>query len=124
MVEVYTAGIRYGGGHDIVINRGMCRLPPPPLPLPLSLPGTDSQAKYVVFSILHAAPVLCYPHLGRWQAPQYMYQMINWPLVFEGVILIMHTFVLYLFPFTFVITAYWFVFFKMQVRADGRYWSS
>lgn len=49
-----------------------------------------------------------------------MYQMINWPLVFAGVFIMMHTFVLYLFPFTFLITIYWFVFFKMQVRTDER----
>lgn len=51
------------------------------------------------------------------QPPQSMYQMINWSLVLEGCLLLAHTFVLYLFPFTFFISAYWFVFFKLQVGA-------
>lgn len=48
-----------------------------------------------------------------------MYQMINWPFVFEGVLLVTHSFVLYLFPFTFLISTYWFVFFKLQVSGLG-----
>lgn len=44
-----------------------------------------------------------------------MYQMVNWSFVAQGFLFISHTFVLYLFPFTFLITAYWFVFFKLQV---------
>lgn len=53
------------------------------------------------------------------QAPKFMYQMINWPFVFEGVLLVTHSFVLYLFPFTFLISTYWFVFFKLQVSELG-----
>lgn len=44
-----------------------------------------------------------------------MYQMVDWSLVFEGLFLLAHTFVLFLFPFTFLISSYFFVFFKLQV---------
>lgn len=50
------------------------------------------------------------------KAPRYMYQMVNWSFVFQGLLLVSHTFVLYLFPFTFLISSYFFVFFKLQVR--------
>ncbi|CAN0003905.1 unnamed protein product [Choristocarpus tenellus] len=43
------------------------------------------------------------------------YNTVNWPLIIQSLMIIMHTSVLYLFPFTFFISAYWFVFFKMQV---------
>ncbi|CAM9501613.1 unnamed protein product, partial [Discosporangium mesarthrocarpum] len=42
------------------------------------------------------------------------YSTVNWPLVIQTSMITMHTFVLYLFPFTFLVTAYWFVFFKLQ----------
>eukprot|EP00752_Nemacystus_decipiens_P003551 g3276.t1 len=48
------------------------------------------------------------------QAPRYMYQMVDWALVIEGLLLLSHTFVLFLFPFTFFISSYFFVFFKLQ----------
>ncbi|CBN79640.1 conserved unknown protein [Ectocarpus siliculosus] len=47
-------------------------------------------------------------------APRYMYQMVNWPFLFQGLLMVSHTFVLFLFPFTFLISSYFFVFFKLQ----------
>lgn len=47
-----------------------------------------------------------------------MYQMVDWAFVFQGLLLLSHTFVLFLFPFTFFISSYFFVFFKLQV-GDG-----
>lgn len=44
-----------------------------------------------------------------------MYQMVNWVFVMHGLLVVSHTLVLYLFPFTFLVSAYWFVFFKLQV---------
>lgn len=49
------------------------------------------------------------------QAPRYMYQMVDWALVAQGLLLLSHSFVLFLFPFTFLISSYFFVFFKLQV---------
>ena len=54
-----------------------------------------------------------------------MYQMVNWTFVTQGLLLLSHTFVLFLFPFTFFISSYFFVFFKLQVMdyphaCDGR----
>lgn len=43
-----------------------------------------------------------------------MYQMVNWTFIVQGLLIVGHTFVLYLLPFTFLLTAYWFVFFKLQ----------
>lgn len=70
-------------------------------------PPSDSR----LLSCSHSPPVLFV------QTPQHMHQMINWSLVLKGSLLLAHTFVLYLFPFTFFISAYWFVFFKMQASA-------
>ncbi|CAM9955725.1 unnamed protein product, partial [Ectocarpus sp. 8 AP-2014] len=50
-------------------------------------------------------------------APRYMYQMVNWPFLFQGLLMVSHTFVLFLFPFTFLISSYFFVFFKLQVSS-------
>lgn len=41
--------------------------------------------------------------------------MVNWPFLFQGLLMVSHTFVLFLFPFTFLISSYFFVFFKLQV---------
>ncbi|CAM9514327.1 unnamed protein product [Ascophyllum nodosum] len=46
--------------------------------------------------------------------PRYMYQMVNWHFILQGILLVSHTFVLYLFPFVFLLCSYWFVFFKLQ----------
>jgi meckelin len=45
------------------------------------------------------------------------YLTIDWPMVFQGALLAAHTFVLVMFPFTFALCGYWFVFFKLQESA-------
>lgn len=52
-----------------------------------------------------------------------MYQMVNWTFILQGVLFVSHTFVLYLFPYTFLVCAYLFVFFKLQVGVTGNKYS-
>ncbi len=45
------------------------------------------------------------------------YVTIDWKFLFHALLFFLHTFVLVMFPFTFAVCGYWFVFFKLQDSA-------
>ncbi len=45
------------------------------------------------------------------------YATIDWKFLFHALLFFLHTYVLVMFPFTFAVCGYWFVFFKLQDSA-------